>query len=56
MPADPRGRGSNPLCGNNEEGKIKKSPHQPQQGVRDERRNLYEDMVVDAESLGALQH
>ena len=35
--------------------KIKKSP-QPQQGVRDERRNLYEDMVVDAESLGALQH
>ena len=33
--------------------KIQKAS-QPQQGVRDEQgRNLYEEMVVDAESLGA---
>ena len=38
------------------EGKNKRAS-QPQQDVRDEQgRNLYEDMVVDAESLGALQH
>ena len=38
------------------EGKDERAS-QPQQDVRDEQgRNLYEDMVVDAESLGALQH